>query len=224
MLRDAVPKYLERSPLVGMKRLPIIKRRKRLLRARPKSRGCSRLRPTRRIRRCSSRHRYAGPPGRLAGSAREPIATAPGSRFGTAKSGEPYQIATVAPRGRQKPWMPLRTTGRTTSRSSAARSIRATGGSGVRQRLEYLCRSGRRVPFGRGGITFHWRDPADRGDAVSARAAGAAQRRAEAGQLEASRVLLRISARREDQLAMVGVKGRAARKRVREWSRPCATR
>jgi integrase len=31
MLRDAVPKYLERSPLIGMKRLPIVKRRKRLL-------------------------------------------------------------------------------------------------------------------------------------------------------------------------------------------------
>ena len=31
MLRDAVPKYLERSPLAGMKRLPIIQNRKRLL-------------------------------------------------------------------------------------------------------------------------------------------------------------------------------------------------
>jgi integrase len=31
MLRDAVPKYLEASPLVGMKRLPIVKKRRRLL-------------------------------------------------------------------------------------------------------------------------------------------------------------------------------------------------
>jgi integrase len=151
MLRDAVPKYLERSPLVGMKRLPVITNRKRLLQPEEEERllavatdpqdyailvlgidAMVRLGDLLDLRRVDRDDVWI--------TIRHP------------KSGEPY-MTPLTPRAvaaldaitHDKPYY--------FDKFRRALNARDWRGS-VRQRLEYLCRLAH-VPFGPGGITFH---------------------------------------------------------------------
>lgn len=151
MLRDAVPKYLERSPLVGMKRLPMITNRKRLLQPEEEQRllevatdpqdyallvlgidAMVRLGDLLDLRRADRDDLWI--------TIRHP------------KNGEPYMtpltpraVAALDALTHESPYY--------FPKFRRALNARDWRGS-VRQRLEYLCRLAH-VPFGPGGITFH---------------------------------------------------------------------
>jgi integrase len=153
MLRDAVPKYLERSPIVGMKRLPIIKNRKRLLQPEEEARL---------LAVATDSQDYAllvlgidamvrmGDLLDLRKTDRDDVWIT----IRHPKNGDPY-MTPLTPRAvaaldaitHDKPYY--------FEKFRRALNARDWRGS-VRQRLEYLCRTATPpIPFGPGGITFH---------------------------------------------------------------------
>lgn len=153
MMRDAAPKYLGESPLVGLKRLPTVKPRRRLLTPLEERKLLAVGDPVDRailILGIDTMIRL----GDLVELERT-------DRVGKwlyvrdPKGGEPYEAA-LSPRA-AKALAALRKTDRYFfSKFRLAVNPRDWPGS-VRQRLEYLCRVAD-VPYGRkrNGVTFHW--------------------------------------------------------------------
>lgn len=153
MLRDAVPKYLNASPIVGLRRLPTVKPRRRLLTAAEE----------RKLLRVGDRVDRAllilGLDTLMRLSDLLDLTRA--DRDGhwlyvkDPKSGEPYEVA-LSPRAERAL---DRIPGKDAyyfSKFRAAKNPRDWPGA-VRQRLERLCAAAK-LPYGRkiDGITFHW--------------------------------------------------------------------
>lgn len=157
MLRDAAPKYLTASPLVGMKRLRAVTPKRRLLTAAELDRLLAHATP---IERALLLLGYDGliREGNIL-DVRRADRRGAWLYIADPKGGEPYEVA-LTPRAlgalqRLERDMPLaqvyyfeRYRGAVTARDRRAR---------VRRVLMKLCRKAR-VPYGRakGGITFHW--------------------------------------------------------------------
>lgn len=153
MLRDAVPKYLNASPLVGMKRLAIVKPRRRLMTVTEEEKllkvgdpidrallilamdGLIRMGDLLDVQRT---HRVRG-----------------WIYIGDPKSGEPYEVA-LTPRAAKALDAIPNTGSYYFAKFRRAENPRDWRGS-VRQRLELLCREAD-VRFGKKahGLTFHW--------------------------------------------------------------------
>jgi integrase len=153
MLRSAVPKYLAQSPIAGMKRLPILKRRKRLLKADEE---------TRLLAVATDPQDHALIVVGIDTMARlgDLLDLRRGDRDGLAitfhdpKNGHPYTIP-LTPRAAAA--LDAITHDRPFYFEKFRRALNSRDWrSSVRQRLEYLCKVATPpIPFGRDGITFH---------------------------------------------------------------------
>jgi len=153
MLRDAVPKYLTTSPVVGLKRLPIVTPKRRLLKPAEE----------RKLLKVGDEQDRAiiilgiDTLMRLGDLLDLELTDRDGAwlRVKDPKSGEPYEVA-LSPRA-AKALDAIDTERYYFTKFRKAENPRDWAGS-VRQRLEYLCREAGNLPYGRaiGGITFHW--------------------------------------------------------------------
>jgi integrase len=212
MLRDAVPKYLTVSPLVGLKRLKPAPVKRRLLQAKEEKKLLEACEDTQDraiiILGVDTMIRL----GDLLDLERDDHESVKWLYVKHAKSGDAYETA-LSLRARKV----LKELEQTDERYYFAKFRRAKAprnwlGS-VRQRFEYLCqKAGLRYGRRHGGLTFHWatrRTGATRYLLEKQAPISAVQKQ---GNWKHPEMLLRIyaEARREDQLAMVG----AARKRA----------
>lgn len=153
MLRDAVPKYLTASPLVGMPRLRIVKPKRRLMSPAEERKLLAVGDPVDRAL------LIVGVDGLVRMGDLLDLKRTDRSRgwlyIADPKSGEPYEVALTARAA--KALDALRHTGPYYfAKFRKAENPRDWGGS-VRQRLEWLCGQAG-VPYGKkiGGLTFHW--------------------------------------------------------------------
>jgi len=155
MLRDAVPKYLTASPIIGLKRLPTLKPKRRLL---------TREEERRLLKVGDSQDRALLVLGidtliRLGDllDLRRSDRQGPWLYVKDPKSGEPYEVA-LSPRAVQALDRIRHTEPYYFVKFRRAKNPRDWP-SAVRQRLEFLCgQADPPVPYGwaAGGITFHW--------------------------------------------------------------------
>jgi integrase len=214
MLRDAVPKYLESSPLVGMKRLRVPPVRRRLLTADEERRllaVCEDAQDRAMIIVTIDTMTRQGNILEIARTDRE----GPWIYIKDSKNGSAYRTA-LTPRAQaaldaidhDRPYYFAKFRRAENSRD---------WGSSMRQRLEYLCRKAK-VPYGQrhGGVTFHWatrRTGATRYLVEQQQPLAVVQKQ---GNWKHPEILLQVYAEvgQDDQLRMVGALPRLRKKKV----------